>query len=287
MKSTAPHIVQYQGSKRKLAPLILQYFPHKFNRLIEPFAGMAAVSIATAQEERCQKFIINDINAPLLSLLKEAILNPAALVEGYTEIWEEQFNFPSGHENHYYYIREKFNKGQQDAPTMLYLLARCVKGAVRYGSNGNFNQSPDKRRNGTNPLKLAQNVARISRLLKGKVIFESSDYRDVLANVQKGDIVYMDPPYQGVCTRRDSRYFSGIVFNEFVDALYSLNSRNIDYVISYDGFCGEKEYGEDLPRDLGLKKLYLDAGISTQSLFNGQKLITKEALYLSPNMVGK
>ena len=64
-EKTAPHIVQYQGSKRKLAPQILNYLPRRFNRFIEPFAGMAAMSIAVASENRCNRFIINDINANL------------------------------------------------------------------------------------------------------------------------------------------------------------------------------------------------------------------------------
>ena len=45
MAKTVPHIVQYQGSKRILAPKILEYFPHRFARLIEPFSGMAAITI--------------------------------------------------------------------------------------------------------------------------------------------------------------------------------------------------------------------------------------------------
>lgn len=50
MNGTIPHIVQYQGSKRILAPQILQYIPKKFNRLIEPFAGMAAITIAVSKQ---------------------------------------------------------------------------------------------------------------------------------------------------------------------------------------------------------------------------------------------
>lgn len=59
------------------------------------------------------------------------------------------------------------------------------------------------------------------------------------------------------------------------------------FILSYDGFCGEKEYGEKLPAELGLHKMLLDAGISTQSLFNGDKLRTKEALYISPSIINK
>lgn len=49
MNGSVPHIVQYQGSKRNLAPQILPYFPQRFNRLIEPFAGMAAITIAVSR----------------------------------------------------------------------------------------------------------------------------------------------------------------------------------------------------------------------------------------------
>ena len=36
MNGTVPHLVQYQGSKRKLANQILRYMPDKFVRLVEP-----------------------------------------------------------------------------------------------------------------------------------------------------------------------------------------------------------------------------------------------------------
>ena len=69
MRGKIPHIVQYQGSKRILAPQILQYMPNKFNRLLEPFSGMAAISIAAAYDNRTDAYVINDINAPLIRML--------------------------------------------------------------------------------------------------------------------------------------------------------------------------------------------------------------------------
>ncbi len=284
MRHTAPHIVQYQGSKRKLAPQILNYLPHRINRFIEPFAGMAAMSIAVASEARCKNFIINDINAPLVSLLEDVIEAPDTLYEKYANLWGQQFTYQEGTEGHYYYVRDQFNNGRKDSQFILYLIARCVKGSVRYGSNGNFNQSPDKRRNGTAPATLLKNIREISTLLKGKCSFHSLDYREILQQAKPGDIIYMDPPYQGVCNGRDSRYLSGIDFQEFVASLDDLNRRGIDYLISYDGSCGEKKYGENLPEELGLLKVMLNAGISTQSVFNGKPSSTTEALYVSPNL---
>ena len=284
MNGTTPHIVQYQGSKRNLAPQILRYIPQKFNRLIEPFAGMAAITIAVSSQNRADRYLLNDLNKPLVNVLEESITNPQRLIDNYTKVWCEQLTFEGGSVEHFYKVREDFNKGNQCAANMLYLLARCVKGSVRYSSSGMFNQSPDKRRMGTNPKNLARNVYMISSLLKGKTEFMSNDYREVTKNAKSGDIVYMDPPYQGVCTSRDCRYFSGIDFNEFVDCVEDLNRRGIDFIISYDGTCGDKQYGHDLPAELGLKKVMLNAGLSSQSLLLGKKETTREALYLSRNL---
>lgn len=284
MNGKVPHIVQYQGSKRNLAPQILQYLPRKFNRLIEPFAGMAAITIAVSRQRLADNYLLNDLNEPLVNILREAIMNPQKLIEDYTKVWSEQLTFEGGSVNHYYKVREEFNNGNQCAANMLYLLARCVKGSVRYSSSGMFNQSPDKRRMGTNPQTLAKNVFEISSYLKGKTEFTSVDYREITKNAETGDIVYMDPPYQGVCATRDSRYFSGIDFNDFVECVDDLNRRNIDFIISYDGTCGDKQYGTDLPDELGLKKVMLNAGLSSQSLLLGKKETTLEALYLSRNL---
>ncbi|NMA21114.1 MAG: DNA adenine methylase [Lentisphaerae bacterium] len=276
-----PHLVQYQGSKRILAPQILQYMPKKFNRLIEPFSGMAAISIAAAYENRTDCFYINDLNAPLVNMLQEAVEHPQRLIEEYTVVWNEQFAYSDDHIQHFYVVRERFNSGNESPANILYLLARCVKGAVRYGKNGNFNQSPDKRRHGTNPKTLAHNVYAISRLLKGKATFSALDYHEVLDMAKPGDLVYMDPPYQGVSNVRDNRYFAGVPFHEFAAAIENLDRRGIDYLISYDGECGGKEYGEELPQSLHCQKVMLNAGLSSQALLLGKKSTTFEALYIS------
>lgn len=284
MNGKSPHIVQYQGSKRILAPQILQYMPRKINRLIEPFSGMAAITIAVAMQKRASAYIVNDLNEPLIRILSEAVNDPFVLVENYKKIWEGQFEFVGGSVEHYYKVRDDFNAGDRSAANMLYLLARCVKGSVRYSNAGLFNQSPDKRRNGTSPKNIEKNISIISSILKGKANFMSKDYREVLKLAKPGDVVYMDPPYQGVCNSRDNRYFSGIDFDDFVEAIEDLNKKKIDYIISYDGSCGDKQYGVNLPEFLGLKKVLLNAGLSSQSLLLGKKEVTYESLYLSKNV---
>ena len=284
MNGTIPHIVQYQGSKRNLAPYILPYMPLHFARLVEPFSGMAAISIAVAQQNKADAFIINDVNEAVVGIVQMAIEFPDRLYSEYKKVWSEQFVFPKGHVAHFYKIRDEYNNGDTNPVKMLYLIARCVKGSIRYGSNGKFNQSPDKRRNGTTPETLRNNIQAISYYLKNRVAFFSLDYKEILDLTQPGDVVYMDPPYQGTSNVRDCRYISGIDFNDFVGAIDSLNVKGVDFIISYDGKCGDKEYGKELPQELGLKKLMLNAGLSTQSTLLGKKEVTYEALYISKGL---
>lgn len=285
MKGKVPHIVQYQGSKRILAPQILRYMPKKIKRLIEPFAGMAAVSIATAYECRVKQIVLNDLNPSVINMLCEAVEYPERLLVAYKKVWDEQFSFPSGHIEHFYFVRDRFNNGENSPANTLYMLARCVKGSVRYGKNGKFNQSPDKRRHGTNPSTLEDNLYYISQLLKGKTIFYSFDYKKILEMTEPGDLVYMDPPYQGVSNVRDNRYLAGVSFDEFSDSVALLDKKGIDYIISYDGKCGTKEYGKTLPSSLRCKKILLDAGVSSQSTLLGEKKTTYEALYVSDSLL--
>jgi len=275
-----PHPIQYQGSKRSLASVILRYFPNKFPRLVEPFSGSAAISIACAARGKANSYWINDLNKPLAELLGLIINHPVEIANYYETIWNQQHDDPI---EHYYRVREDFNR-TGDPRLFLYLLARCAKGSVRYNTEGLFNQSPDKRRHGTRPETMRDNIFGVSTLLKGKSVISSLDYKDVLSNVNEDDVVYMDPPYQGVCGDRDSRYFSGISYEEFLAALSELNVRQIRYAVSYDGRTGNKTFGNRLPESLSLTLIELEAGRSSQATLLGRDAVTVESLYLSSRL---
>lgn len=272
-----PQPFQYQGSKRALSSEILEYLPAKFDRMVEPFAGSAALSLASAARRRTAQFWLNDYNKPLADLLNLIINRPEDLADHYRGLWSG--NHAEAIER-FYQAREKFN-ATHDPRLLLYLMARCVKGAVRYNADGLFNQSPDNRRLGTKPTKLRENLLRTSVLLRGKTIVSALDYRDVLSNCQPSDIVYMDPPYQGVCKERDARYYSGISYDDFVVSLDDLNRREIRFLISYDGRTGKRTHGRSLPRYLKLVHVELNAGRSSQATLLGRDDITYESLYIS------
>lgn len=281
MKNIAcPHPFPYQGSKRKIAGDILQYFPIRIGSLIEPFCGAAAVSIMAARSNLAERIVLNDLNKPLMQLWREILFHPQRLADCYRQLWQAQEN---DRQRHFYRIREQFNASHQPHH-LLYLLARIVKGS-RYSRGGDFNQSPDNRRAGMNPDTMRRNIVAVSRLLADKATLSSTDFTAAIARAEKKDLVYMDPPYQGTSHTRDHRYFDGVYYDDFVSALAELNKRDISYIVSYDGITGEKKHGKTLPKKLLLKHLSVDAGRSSQSTLLGGADKTIESLYLSPALV--
>jgi len=80
----------------------------------------------------------------------------------------------------------------------------------------------------------------------------------------------------------DSRYFSGISFDDFIAQLARLNHKNALYLVSYDGRLGNRSYGKPLPAKLHLTLMELEAGRSSQATLLGRQEMTVESLYLSP-----
>src|ERR1700723_2680727 len=142
-----PHPIPYQGSKRNLAPAILGYFPRDIATLLEPFAGSAAITLAAAARGLAQRYMVADLNQPLVELWRAIIETPEKLARQYETLWRAQHE---DRREYYDRIREEFNRtGKPDR--FLYLLARCVKASVRYNADAAFNQSPDNRRMGALP----------------------------------------------------------------------------------------------------------------------------------------
>jgi DNA adenine methylase len=278
-----PHPIPYQGSKRNLADQILRLFPEHFDSLIEPFAGSAAITIASAYYFKANSFIVNDVNEPLINLWDTIINDPKSIIKSYHDIWHGQH----GNEEEYYYqIRDRFNETKQPE-YLLFLLAKCVKAAVRYNAQGGFNQSPDKRRLGRNPAAMRDDILRVSQLLKGKVQLHSQDYKQIIDLATSDDLVYMDPPYQGTGVNGGFNYAGNIEFDNFVASLFELNYNNVPYILSYDGRTGDKTYGIPLPEKLNLTKIEINAGRSSQATLLSRSEITYEAVFLSPALISK
>ena len=83
------------------------------------------------------------------------------------------------------------------AARLIALNKTCYNGLYRLNKKDKFNVPWGKYKN---PLICdSSNLDNVSNVLRySKAIISAGDYRDVTENAQKGDFVYLDPPYNPV-----------------------------------------------------------------------------------------
>lgn len=280
MKRIVPHPIPYQGSKRNLAEDICGLFPKRVETLFEPFAGSAAITLYAARHGLARRFVIGDSLPELIGLWRAIIEQPDKTAARYETIWRGHVE---GGPEYFNQVRERFN-ADRDPVELLYLVARCVKNAVRFNRHGRFTQSADKRRLGTQPAKMSDAIHTASYLLKGKTELHCGDFIDTMRAASARDIVYMDPPYHGTTYGRDKRYFAQLERDALIAGLADLNSRDVPFILSYDGMSGNVIYGEPLPSHLSMRRLLIEAGRSSQATLNGRDDMTVESVYVSENL---
>lgn len=275
-----PHPIPYQGSKRRLAEAIGRVIPEKMGTWYEPFAGSAAMSLWAARYREPQHIVLGDSLESLAALWSCIIENPNEAADRYEAVWQGQ----TGAEGHYFNdVRSRFNDNQ-DPIDLLYLLARCVKNAVRFNRKGDFTQSVDKRRLGMRPEKMRLAMTGASELLKGRTKVRSGDWVTTTHDAQPGDFIYLDPPYMGTSAGRDLRYAHQMSQERLVEGLEVVLARKLSVALSYDGSTGEKVYGPPLPDRLNMTQTFIHTGRSSQATLSGKNDETIESLYLSQDL---
>ncbi len=178
--------IKWAGGKTQLLQQILPLFPKSFNRYIEPFVGGGAVFFTLLPE----KAHINDSNFELITTYKVIKNYPSKII---SLLAEHQANH---NEEFYYYMRSLKVESLDDvevAARFIYLNKTCFNGLYRVNQKGEFNVPIGSY---TNPKIVdEENIISCSRSLKSTEI-HCKDYRDFLDEfVEKGDLIYLDPPY--------------------------------------------------------------------------------------------
>ena len=272
-----PHPIPYQGSKRGLARLISYHVPNEIDVWYEPFAGSAAMSLWIAQNRMPRKIVLGDSLVPMVELWKAIIADPERVADEYAGTWQGQMSADATYFN---VVRERYNNFA-DPVDLLYLTCRCVKNAVRFNAKGMFTQSVDKRRLGMKPDKMRRELLGAEALLRGRAEVREGDWLVTTADADTRDFIYMDPPYFGTSMGRDRRYAEWMSQERLIGGLRALRERGLRFSLSYDGQCGDRTYGPPLPVELGMTRLLLHAGRSSQATLNGERAETYESLYLS------
>ena len=153
-----------------------------FNRYIEPFLGSAAGFFKLAPENS----LLSDVNEDLINLFRVIRDSPLRLSRAMGKL-------QSYHSQELYYrIRANEPKSEfSRAVRMLYLNRSCWNGLYRVNTQGKFNVPIGTK---TNFILPTDDFARASEMLK-KAKLECRDFEVAIDEAQRGDLVFLDPPY--------------------------------------------------------------------------------------------
>lgn len=235
MQTSLSPAIKWSGSKRSVAPLIARLFPTG-PRYIEPFVGGGAM----LPYRPALKAVAGDVIPELIQLWKLVQKAPKLVAEGYRTRWLRLQS--EGHVT-FYKIRDSFNS-RRDPIDLLFLSRTCVNGLIRFNSTGEFNNSLHHTRKGIHPDRLRTILSLWNRVVHG-VTFVAEDYRETLAMVGRGDVVFLDPPYVGTRGRYLRDEFD---FEAFYEQLERLNKVGAIWMLTFDGEAGSRKYPAAVPR---------------------------------------
>ena len=186
--SAAKPYLKWAGGKRGLLSELLPRLPDDFARYHEPFVGGGALFFSLRAAGRLSSgAVISDLNPHLI----QAYQAVRAEVEDVIEVLQSHI-----------YERDYYNEvraldpatlGQaQRAARFIYLNRTCYNGLYRVNRKGQFNVPIGRYKSPT--ICDADNLRAVSAALRG-VEIRCEDFAGVVKRAERGDVVYLDPPY--------------------------------------------------------------------------------------------
>lgn len=182
--------LKWAGGKRRLVASIRKHLlAVPARRLVEPFVGSAAVSLALFEE--VDELLLNDSNEDLAHVYLHLKQRPRDFIGKVREWFVPENNEADA----YYANRDRFNAtphgSLERASLFIYLNRHGYNGLCRYNASGLFNVPFGRYEKPHCPDEQLEAVSRV--LARGQVTH--GDFEPVLDACGEGDAVYCDPPY--------------------------------------------------------------------------------------------
>lgn len=262
-------LLKWVGNKQRFAHEIAASFPTSFKTYYEPFLGSGAV-LATLAPKRA---VASDAFGPIIEIFTTLVSAPELLKDWYRERWEEvqKAEKVEGYER----IKASYNR-QPNGPDLLFLCRACYGGVVRFRKADGYMSTPCGPHAPISPESFSKRVDIWYERLK-KTQFRHADYREVMREARKGDLIYCDPPY----VHSQAILYGGQDFalEDLLSEIADCRSRGVHVALSIDGTKKSGDLLCDLPIPPGVfeEEIYVNLGRSMLRRFQmgGQSLETE------------
>ena len=217
--------IRWAGSKKALLPLLKRHWPGAETRYVEPFCGSACLFFDIEPQEA----ILSDLNAELITTYRIISLFPEKIAEclrRYPLTKEQYYSLRS--------INPNTISDVELAARFIFLNRFCFNGIYRTNRAGHFNvpfATPKYA-----PTIDIDGIISLSEILR-RATLVNADFEMVLAQTERGDFVYLDPPYAVRKRRIFAEYhpdsFSERDIDRLREALRQMDKRGVRFLLSY------------------------------------------------------
>ncbi len=189
----AQPFLKWAGGKAQLLEQFEPFFPSEISSYSEPFLGGGAVFFHLKARFPQMDAVLRDNNAELINCYQVVQCQVQALMKRLDEHLEQ---FRKSGEPYYYEIRRHHhpNGPVERAARMIFLNKTCYNGLWRVNGKGQFNVPIGSYRPDRVSLYDEANLLSASAALQN-VDLRVQDFRKTVDQAQRGDFLYVDPPY--------------------------------------------------------------------------------------------
>ncbi|MCB0745918.1 MAG: Dam family site-specific DNA-(adenine-N6)-methyltransferase [Ignavibacteriae bacterium] len=182
-KKACKPFLRWTGSKSWLVKNGLgEFLPENFNNYHECFLGSGAVFFSIDNQK---KSFLYDSNEELIETYTQ-------IRDNLDKVIDRLKKFKNTEEDYYKVRASKFLTPHTRAARFIYLNKCSFNGIYRVNNKGTYNVPYGRRKNVD--IVCENNLKLVQKYLVGTDI-QAGDFADSIGNIQKGDLVFLDPPY--------------------------------------------------------------------------------------------
>ena len=219
-------LLRWAGSKKRQFNKLKPFFPEQFRSYVEPFAGSAAFFFGL----RPASARLNDLNRDVTDFYKRVRKDPTTFFREFSRLRRSRSN--------YYRIRDEFNTqvDRDRRAVLFYFLNRnCFNGIYRTNKLGEFNVPFSDER--VSPYLTETQFVNSATKLSGTRICNLDFEVFCRKFVERGDFVYLDPPYyregQRVFNEYSKTPFSPSDFRRLTDTLTYIDRLGAKFLLTF------------------------------------------------------
>lgn len=222
--------IKWVGGKSKLIDKITPKISEG-ETYYEPFLGSGSVLFYVLEHKLFKKYIVSDINKPLICVYGMIKTNLNNLIDNLNNI-KTNFENSEDKETFYYEIRKSYNEDLENivrennflasmSAKFIFLNKTCFRGLYRVNNKGLFNVPYGNYKNPN--IFDNEELQHLNQLFnENDIEFKNCDYKKILSNINPEDFVYLDPPY---INTYDSYSVNGFDSEDFANVVNNLNCK--------------------------------------------------------------